>query len=119
MMMLFSKNAKALVWKQPDKERYGGSGVRGNGRKTWCEEILLFLLMTVIFVVVDDNVYFKKFKVLVWKQQDKERCEGQRKEDLVRGDCFCRNRPAIHKPPVMQDLQHLLKDILIHYKRAQ
>ena len=49
-----------MVWKQQDKDRYGGSGVRGNGRKTWCEEILLFLLMTVIFVVVDDNVYLKK-----------------------------------------------------------
>ena len=28
-----------MEWKQQDKERYGGSGVRGNGRKTWCEEI--------------------------------------------------------------------------------
>ena len=36
----------------------------------------------------------------IWWQH----CEGQRKEDLVRGDCFYRNRPAIHKPPVMQDL---------------
>ena len=46
------KNAKAMVWKQQDKERYGSSDVRGNGRKTWCEDILLLLLMTVIFVVV-------------------------------------------------------------------
>ena len=43
----------------------------------------------------------------IWWQH----CEGQRKEDLVRGDCFYRNRPAIHKPPVMQDLQLALEDV--------
>ena len=56
-------------------------------------------------------LFSKNAKAMVWKQQDKERCEEQRKEDLVRGDCFCRNRPAIHKPPVMQDLQLLLEDV--------
>ena len=64
---------------------------------------MLLLLMMMIF---SNNA-----KAMVWKQQDKERCEEQRKEDLVRGDCFCRNRPAIHKPPVMQDLQLLLEDV--------
>ena len=67
------KNAKVMVWRQQDKERYGGRTVRGNGRNTWCEETLFLLLMTVIFFVVDDNVYLKKSRS--WYGSNKTRSD--------------------------------------------
>ena len=63
-----------MEWKQQDKERYGGS----DEGKTWRKNMLLLLML-----------FSKIAQAMVRKQQDKERCERQRRKTWCEEIFFC------------------------------